>query len=314
VGIEMRPHDTIALQFVKRFFKALSCVKIRSKINPQFKAMTLGRIALLALVWLLLFFDTLRRVVDDWRVDENYSHGFLVPFLSAYALWAERDGILASASESQPLPGVGMTVVSILLLFAGIVGAELYLARIGMLLSVAGLVVAFGGLRMLRKLVFPLGIWLLAIPIPNVIFYRIAFPLQLIASENATRVIRLFGVPALREGNVIELAQMKLQVVEACSGIRSLISMTLLAVVYAYWFEKGLPRRVLVILAIVPIAVLANAARVAVTGLIAHHSGPAAAEGFMHAFSGWVVFLLEGVLLLAVAKSFDLISRLRSRL
>lgn len=289
-------------------------MKIQSKISAHLDARTLGRIALLALVWLLLFFDTLRRVVDDWRVDENYSHGFLVPFLSAYALWTEREDILSKVSAPQPLLGVGLTIVSILLLFAGIVGAELYLARIAMLLSVAGLVIAFGGVRMLRKLAFPLGLWLLAIPIPNVIFYRIAFPLQLLASENATRVIRLFGVPALREGNIIELAQMKLQVVEACSGIRSLISMALLAIVYAYWFEKGLGRRLLIVLAIVPIAVLANAARVAGTGLMAHYSGPAAAEGFMHAFSGWLVFLVEGVMLLSIAKFFDLLSRFRSRL
>jgi exosortase len=142
----------------------------------------------------------------------------------------------------------------------------------------------------------------LAIPIPSILFYRIALPLQLIASDYATRAIKLFGVPALREGNVIELAQMKLQVVEACSGIRSLVSLLTLAVVYAYFTESRWWRRIALAVAVVPIAIVANAARVTGTGVMAHYHGIRAAEGFMHAFSGWLVFLAAVLMLLALAK------------
>src|SRR5262249_11119292 len=152
--------------------------------------------------------------------------------------------------------------------------------------SVVGLVLYFCGSAHLARLAFPIGIWLLAIPIPNVIFFQIALPLQLIASDYATRMIRLFGIPALREGNVIELAQMKLQVVEACSGIRSLISLTLLAVVYAHFTENRWWRRIALVVAVVPIAIIANASRVAGAGMMAHFYGTRAAEGFLHNFSG----------------------------
>lgn len=260
-------------------------------------------------VWLALFYDTIRRVVDDWRLDENYSHGFLVPLVSGYAIWHDRENIFSAPRAPRLLLGGALTLLSILILFAGIVGAELYLARIAMLLSVVGLVLYFYGSAHLARLAFPIGIWLLAIPIPNVIFFQIALPLQLIASDYAARIIKLFGIPALREGNVIELAQMKLQVVEACSGIRSLISLTMLAVVYAYFIENRWWRRIAPVIAVVPVAIVANASRVAGAGIMAHYYGTQAAEGFMHTFSGWLVFLVTALLLLAFTKLSHLIGR-----
>jgi len=265
----------------------------------------------MGLAWLALYFDTLRRLLDDWRVDENYSHGFLVPLISAYAVWSDRKQLAATPREPRFWPGAGITVFSVLMLLAGIAGAELYLARLSLLFSFVGLVLYFCGAEWLRRMAFPIGIWLLAIPIPNVIFFRIALPLQLIASDYATRAIKLFGIPALREGNVIELAQMKLQVVEACSGIRSLVSLLTLAVVYIYFTEDRWLRRIAILLAVAPIAIIANATRVAGTGVMAHYYGIQAAEGFMHGFSGWLVFLAAILLLLAFAKLLDLIERLK---
>ncbi|MEO6725469.1 MAG: exosortase/archaeosortase family protein, partial [Blastocatellia bacterium] len=151
-------------------------------------------------------------------------------------------------------------------------------------------------------LLFPIGLLFFALPIPNILFNQIAFPLQLIASDYATRAIKLFGIPALREGNVIELAQIKLQVVEACSGIRSLMALAALTVVYLYFTETHWWRRIALVAAVMPIAVLANAARVAGTGLLAHYRGAQAAEGFLHNFSGLLIFLVAVLLLLAVAQ------------
>mgnify|MGYP001579559829 FL=1 len=190
-----------------------------------------------------------------------------------------------------------------------ILGAELYITRLSLVLSLAGLTVYFGGFVWLRRLLFPIGLLLFALPVPNIVFNQIAFPLQLIASDLATRAIKLFGIPALREGNVIELARMKLQVVEACSGIRSLMALAALAAVYAYFAETRWRQRIILFAAVIPIAVIANAARVAATGVLAHYQGVQAAEGFLHSFSGLAVFLVAVVLLLALAQALNLAGR-----
>jgi exosortase len=275
---------------------------------------TTMRIAIIALAWLALYHDVLRRLIDDWRVDENYSHGFLIPFISAYAIWSSRDGLRATPRAPNLLFGGFLMIAAAAMLFIGALGAELFITRVSMVLSLAALVVYFYGTALLRRLIFPIGLLLLAIPIPNIIFNQIALPLQLIASDYATRAIRFFGIPALREGNIIELAQMKLQVVEACSGIRSLVSLTTLAVVYTYFTETEWGRRIVILAAVIPIAIIANAARVAGTGVMAHYWGLRAAEGFMHSFSGWLVFLVAVLLLLAVAQSLNVIGRMSKTL
>lgn len=276
----------------------------------RLNAKTLWLIGAIAAAWGALYFDTLRRLVDDWRVDENYSHSFLIPFISAYAIWSRRGWVFSTQPEPRLFFGGALMLMAVLMLFAGIAGAELYVARVSMVLSLAALVIYFFGTEWLRQLAFPIGLLLFAIPVPNIVFNQIAFPMQLMASDYATRAIRLFGVPALREGNVIELAQMKLQVVEACSGIRSLVTLAALAVVYAYFTEKRWGRRFAMVIAVIPIAIAANAARVAGTGVMAHAWGIQAAEGFLHGFSGWLVFVVAVLLLLAFARMMNWIERL----
>lgn len=270
---------------------------------------TWWRVGALALAWLALYGNVLWRLAGDWRVDENYSHGFLIPFISFYAIWSRRAELLVTPLKPRPWLGGGLMLLAVLLLIVGVLGAELYATRLSMVLSLAALTLYFGGMAWLRQLLFPIGLLLLALPVPNIVFNQIALPLQLIASDYATRVIRLFGIPALREGNIIELAQMKLQVVEACSGIRSLMSLTALAIVYAYFTETSWWRRVVLVAAVLPIAVLANATRVAGTGVLAHKWGVQAAEGFMHSFSGLAVFIVAVLLLLALAQLLRLCAR-----
>jgi exosortase A len=265
----------------------------------------LWRALAVILAWVALYYDVLWRLIDDWRVDENYSHGFLVPFISAYAIWSRRSQLMNTPPNPRILIGGCIMALAVLLLFAGILGAELYLTRISLLLSLISLVIYFGGIEWLKRVAFPLGLLLFAIPVPNIIFNHIALPLQLIASDYAARAIRLFGIPALREGNVIELAQMKLQVVEACSGIRSLVTLATIAVVYAYFAESRWWRRVALVVAVIPIAIIANAARVAGTGIVAHYRNLQAAEGFMHNFSGWVVFVIAVLMLLVLARMMN---------
>jgi exosortase len=266
-----------------------------------------GSLLCLALGW--LYFDVMRRLGSDWYNDENYSHGLLVPLIAGYAIWQNQDQLRALIAKPLTWIGGGAMVVAVLMLWAGTVGAELFVTRISFLLAIISLILYFGGINWLKQMFFPLLLLLLAIPIPLLIFNRIAFPLQLIASDYAARVINMIGIPAFREGNVIELAQMKLEVVEACSGIRSLMSLATLAVTYAYFAESKWWRRVTLIAAVIPIAIVTNAARVTITGIMAHYYGEEAAQGFQHAFSGWLIFIVAMMLLLATAQLLRYASR-----
>lgn len=260
-----------------------------------------------ALLW--LYGSTLFGLAGDWWRDENYSHGFLVPFIGGYAIWQNRCRLRETPARPVVWLGGAALLFAVALLFAGTLGAELFVARVSFVAALAGLTLYFGGWAWLMMLAFPIGVFLLAIPIPEIIFNQIAFPLQLLASDYAARAINAVGIPALREGNVIELAQMKLQVVEACSGIRSLMSLTTLAVTYAAFAESRWWRRILLVIAVIPIAIISNAARVAGTGVMAYYRGPEAAEGFQHAFSGWIVFVVALVMLMLVARLLGFASR-----
>ena len=157
----------------------------------------------------------------------------------------------------------------------------------------SGLIWTFLGWAILREVLFPLAVLMLAIPFPAILFNQITFPLQLLASQMASSLLPLLGVPVFREGNVIQLPVMKLEVAEACSGIRSLMSLFTLAVFYGYFLERTAGRRWLLALASIPIAVGANALRIVGTGLCVQYWDPSKAEGFFHEFSGWVMFLIS---------------------
>ncbi|HYE73968.1 MAG TPA: exosortase [Blastocatellia bacterium] len=260
-----------------------------------------------ALLW--LYSNTLWGLGNDWWIDENYSHGFLVPFISGYAMYQDRFRLQKTIGRPWVWVGGALTLMAVLMLMAGTLGAEMFVSRVSFVLALVGITLYFGGLEWLKLMLFPIGIFILAIPIPEIIFNQIAFPLQLLASDYAARVINMLGIPALREGNVIELAQMKLQVVEACSGIRSLMSLATLAVTYAAFAESQWWRRIILVASVIPIAIVTNAARVAGTGVMAYYRGPEAAEGFQHAFSGWIIFIVALVLLMAVAQLLRLFSR-----
>ena len=191
------------------------------------------------------------------------------------------------------------------LLFLGSLGAELFLARISMLGTICGLIVYFCGGALLRAMAFPLAFLLFAIPIPVLIYNEIVFPLQFMASKFATSTLEMLNLfPIMREGNVLILPDMSLEVVEACSGIRSLMSLLALAAGYGYLAERSTAVRWLLFLAMVPLAIISNGTRVMITAIMANYIGPKAAEGFMHEFSGWVIFVVATALFLAL-HSFD---------
>jgi exosortase len=186
-----------------------------------------------------------------------------------------------------------MVVFGLIILIFGVYGADLFTSRISFVFLLTGLVWTFFGGLILRKVLFPILVLLLAIPFPAIVFNQITFPLQLLASHLASMILPLLGVPVLQEGNVIELPVMKLEVAEACSGIRSLMSLFTLAVFYGYFLERTPRRRIILALASIPIAVAANVARIVGTGLCVQYWDPVKALGFFHEFSGWVMFVIS---------------------
>jgi exosortase len=208
-----------------------------------------------------IYYHIAAKLIFDWFDLPDYSHGFLVPFFSAFLVWDNRKAIHSTQVEPT-WRGIPLVFLGIAILFLGVYGADLFLSRVSFLFLLAGLVWTLLGSQMLKELRFPILVLLLAIPFPQIVFNQITFPLQLLSSQLASAILPLFGVPVLHEGNVIELPSMKLEVAEACSGIRSLMSLFTLAVFYGYFIEKSRLRRVLLALASIPIAVVANAARI----------------------------------------------------
>jgi exosortase len=247
----------------------------------------------------LLYRDVLVKLVHDWLTDDNYSHGILIVPIALYFAWERRERLLAAPAKPSIL-GLIVVLGSILMLVAGTLGAELFIARVSIIGIVAGTVLFVLGWQHLRILMLPIAFLLLMIPIPAIIFNQIAFPLQLLASQFGEFALRALNIPVLREGNVITLANTQLEVAEACSGIRSLISLLTLGIVYGYFVTPSVAVRTVLALATIPVAILANGLRVAGTGIAAHYYGPGAAEGFFHTFSGWLVFVVSFAMLFLI--------------
>lgn len=244
-------------------------------------------VVLAGVLW--TYSSVLSSLVRQWASDDNYSHGFLILPLAVYCGWEHRHRL--RAAEPQPhLAGLAIIVVSLAMFATGILAAELFLTRMSLVGVVVGTILFVWGPEHARLLAFPLALLPLMVPLPALIFNQIAFPLQLVASRVGEITVAAAGIPVLREGNILELPHTTLAVAEACSGIRSLVSLITLAIVLAYFGERRTWARMLLVVSAVPIAVLANAARVAGTGLASHWFGARAAEGFFHGFSGWLMF------------------------
>jgi exosortase len=253
-------------------------------------------------------------LVRQWDHDPDMSHGFFVPLVSAFIIWQRRAEIAAIT----PRPnwwGLALVLYGTAQLYLATLGSELFLARTAFVITVFGVVLMLGGVPVLRKLAFPLFLLFFMVPIPAVLYNRVTFPLQILASSLAGNALSWLGLPVLREGNILELPQQRLSVVEACSGIRSLLTLTFLAVVYGQFFEKKTWVRVVLFIATVPIAIVANASRVTLTGIISEWK-PELAEGFFHTAQGWVIFMVSLFLLIAfhqLLMRLPLYGNLRSR-
>lgn len=259
----------------------------------------------LALLLVICYAPVLNLLILDWSTNEDMGHGFFVPLIAAYIAWQNKHR-LKSAPMRPNYAGLAIIVFAALQLYIATLGAELFLARTAFVFSLTGIILYLGGAHNLKVLSFPLFLLLFMIPIPAIIYNQITFPLQLFASRVAESVLSAMNIPVLREGNILELANQKLSVVEACSGIRSLLSLGFLSLVYAYFFDNKVWMRAALLIATVPIAIVANASRVTLTGILTEYK-PEYAEGFFHSAQGWLIFMVALVILVVVHKAINLI-------
>lgn len=266
------------------------------------------QIALLALLSLWLYWSTLVGLVTQWWHDPNFSHGFFVPLFSAYVIWQERHR-LARVVPRPSWTGLLMIAFGLSMLVVGQLGAELFLARFSLLVVLAGATVFFLGWNYFRAVLFPWAFLILMIPIPTIILNQITFPLQLQASKVSSAILPLFGVPVFREGNIIHLPKMDLAVAEACSGIRSLMSLASIAIIYGYLMERRIWVRWLLAVASLPIAIIANSVRIIGTGLLVQYWDPEKAEGFYHLSWGWIIYVISLALLYALHRLIRVVFR-----
>ena len=267
-----------------------------------------GPVLLIAALLALLYFKIAIKLIYDWYDLPDFSHGFLIPFFAAYLVWDNR--VALRSTPIQPTwNGIWLVALGLFELLVGIFGADLFFQRTSFILLAIGLIWTLLGSRMLGRLKFVLFVLCLAIPLPTILFNQITFPLQLFASHIASNLLPLWplNVPVLQEGNVINLPSTDLEVAQACSGIRSLMSLFTVAVIYGYFLERSTARRVVLALSSIPIAITANVARIVVTGLFVQYWDPQKALGFFHDFQGWLMFIVSLVCLYAVHAAMNLI-------
>jgi exosortase len=271
----------------------------RSKSGMWFGA------AMLTALVAILYAPVLASLARQWWDDPNYGHGFFVPVFAAYILWRERKQWRAAPQRASNF-GLWIMIAAIGLLILGTLGAELFTTRISMLFLLAGIIVFLTGWRALRSVAFPLGYLVFMIPMPAIVYYQLTFPLQLWASRLGASGLVAVGVHTIREGNLLILPNCTLEVVEACSGVRSLLSLLAAIVAYGYLAESSTWKRCVLALSTVPIAIVSNGFRLVATGVLSFFFGPSLDSGVVHLVLGLVFFL---VALLSILLIHELLRR-----
>ncbi|MEW6326647.1 MAG: exosortase A [Thermodesulfobacteriota bacterium] len=268
-------------------------------ILTKHRNMTYLQLGLILGLFLLLYYPVIAKLIAHWGIDDNYSHGYLIPVITGYMIWTTRKDL----KEIQPAPsnlGLVLLIPGLCQLLVARIGSEYFLQRTSMILVLFGLSLFLAGKKFTRKISFPVAYLFFMIPFPAIIWDKIAFPMKLFASYLAVKVIGLLGIPIFREGNILHLANTTLEVADACSGLRSLTSLLALSAAFVFFTDHSRLKKWLLFLSAVPIAILTNIIRLTVTAGLASKYGEKVAQGFLHEFSGWLIFLLGLALLMGV--------------
>jgi exosortase len=273
--------------------------RVEGPLTITSRAGTVGSLLLLLALVLVLYGRVIGSMALQWWSDPNYGHGFLVPVFAAYILWrarCRRREVLIQSSNW----GLPIMLSAIGLLILGTLGSEHFTARMSLLLLLCGIVVFLFGWHVLRSVAFPIGYLVFMIPLPAIIYYQLTFPLQLLASRLGANGLIALGVPTVREGNLLILPNVTLEVVEACSGVRSLLSLLAAVVGYVYLSEPSTWKRCLLVAATVPIVIVSNGLRLVATGVLSFFFGPRVDSGLAHIGLGLAFFALAFLSILLV--------------
>ncbi len=259
--------------------------------------------------FIALYHHTLAELVKDWTINDNYSHGFFIPLITAYLIWMDKDE-LKKYPIQQNNAGFILIFLGMAFHVVGNIGAELFIMRFSMIVTLFGISLTLFGGKVARHIMIPLGYLIFMIPLPTIIWNKIAFPLQLLASKLSAQMIDIIGIPVFREGNILHLPNTSLEVVDACSGLRSLTSLLALSGAFAYIATLNKPvSKWILFFSAVPIAIGINIVRLTSTAVMAKKMGPEAAQGFLHEMSGLIVFVIALIFLTLVYKILSAIEK-----
>jgi exosortase len=274
-------------------------VSPKDELNIEMTRNDKIKLAILLSLWALLFAPVYPELVRDWLGHSDNSHGFLVPVIAGYLAWQRKDDLRSAALGSSPMGGA-LLICSLLIYILSYAGGLAFPARVALVLSLLGLVWYTTGNELTRRLAFPILFLLFMIPVPDSILGTVSLPLQLLATKISANLIEACSIPLYREGNMLYFMNTQLEVAEACSGIRSIMSLSMLAVVFASMFKAGWIKRVIIVISAIPIAMVANILRITGTGILANFFGDRVARGFLHEFSGLAIFAFGFVVLLGI--------------
>jgi len=273
-------------------------------MNPT----NLAKLLALLILWFICFFPVYPHLMGTWLHHSNNSHGILVPLISAFLIWQKRDQI-KQVSISNSIWGAVILAGSMFIYVVSYAGAVAVVSRIMIVFSLIGLTLFTLGNSIFSLIRFPLAYLIFMVPVPDSMYNLLAFPLQLFATRVSALVIKALTIPAFREGNMLYFAQTQLEVAEACSGLRSIMSFIMLSFLFAYMMDNIYWKRITIILSAIPLAIFANILRVTGTGILAHFYGEKVARGFLHEFSGLAVFAFGFVLLFSEYVLLDRLKR-----
>lgn len=278
-------------------------------MNLKLNAPVLTKIIVIAAVFSILYHHTIANLISDWATDPNFSHGFLVPFVALYMVWFKKNEI-ALIPSAPASTGLFVILLGMLIHIAGNVGAELFLMRLSMVVTISGIIIYGFGYKVFKSVLIPVAYLIIMIPIPAILWNKIAFPLQLFSASLSSEFIQLIGIPVFREGNILHLANTSLEVVDACSGLRSLTSLLALTGAFAFLAPLSTFKKWVLFFSAVPIAVAVNVIRLTITGAMAAWIGPETSQGFLHDMSGLIIF---GAALILVYIVFTIEMKIENR-